>query len=65
MIITVNKLRSFLTVVAPTAVILPQFTWIYHKFTWIYPIVHEFNLIYLNLPETTLINLNLPSFWNY
>ena len=53
MFMIVQSLMSFLTAVtttavAPTAVILPEFTW----FTW----------IYLNLPECTWIYLNLTEF---
>ena len=47
----IQNLRSFLTAVtttavAPIAVILPEFTWIYLH-------LPEFTLIYLNLPEFT------------
>ena len=70
MFMIVQSSRSFLTAVTPTAVapiavILPEFTWIYltlHDFTWIYLYLPVFTWIYLNLPEFTWIYLNLPEF---
>ena len=76
MFMIVQSLRSYLTAVTPTtvapiAVILPVFTWIYlnlPEFTLIYPNIPEydwnpkFTWIYLTLPQFTWIFLNLPDF---
>ena len=66
----VQSLKSFLTAVTPTAVMLfaviwPVFTWIYlnvPEFTWINLSLHKFTYIYLNIPKFTWIYLGLTEF---
>ena len=73
MFMIVQSLGSHLTAVthtsvAPIAIILPVFSWIYlilPHFTWIYMNLHEFTWIFMNFHEFTNIYpiyMNLPKF---